>query len=414
MSKPRPVSTHPSPSSHRFPRTFATACCLAVVIAPLAACGSNGSSSGGSSGGSGDIKIGVPVPLTGDSASAGQDILAAARVAADEVNAAGGVNGRKIKLIEGDDACTAQQGAQVAQKLLNSGVVAVAGGYCSTAAVPAVPIFGRRNVPFILDASTNPVLTETGAGKVFRTCGRDDKQGLFAAKYMTEQLKAKRIALLHDNTTYAKGLAEAAQTSIKQAGTAQVVYFDALQPGQSDYTPVLTKIASTKPDVLYFTGYFAEAGLLVKQHKQLGQKFALMGGDATTDATVVKTAGSAAEGYTATTAPLAKDLPSASGFVSTFKAKAGADPGPFSVYEYDAIKVLAKAIGDAKSVDGEEIIKALHNIKNYPGITGSISFDAKGDRTGLIYITVQVKDGAFTGYKKLNDAGNQWVDVKAA
>jgi branched-chain amino acid transport system substrate-binding protein len=178
---------------------------------------------------------------------------------------------------------------------------------------------------------------------------------------------------------------------------------------------VLTKIASTKPDVLYFTGYFAEAGLLMKQHKQLGLKFTLMGGDATTDATVIKTAGSAAENYIATTAPLAKDLPSAAGFVSAFKAKnSGTDPGPFSIYEYDAIKVVAKAIGDAKSTEGPDIIKALHNIKNYQGITGSISFDAKGDRTGLIFITVQIKDGAFQGHKKLDDAGRQWIDARAA
>ncbi|MCP9947489.1 branched-chain amino acid ABC transporter substrate-binding protein [Actinomadura madurae] len=232
----------------------------------------------------------MPAPLSGDSASAGQDILAAAKVAADEINKAGGVDGRKIEIVEADDQCSAQQGAQAAQKLLNSGVVAVAGGYCSGAAVPAIPIYGRRDVPFVMDASTNPSLTDSGKGKVFRTCGRDDNQGLVAAKFMTGPLGAKRVALLHDNTTYAKGLADAAASSVKQAG-AQVVYEDALQPGQSDYSPVLTKVASTKPDVLYFTGYFAEAGLLMKQRKQLGLTFTLMGGDATTDSTVLKTAG---------------------------------------------------------------------------------------------------------------------------
>ncbi|MCP9964254.1 branched-chain amino acid ABC transporter substrate-binding protein [Actinomadura madurae] len=255
-----------------------------LLLAPLAAsCGS------GDSGGDGAIKIGVPAPLSGDSASAGQDILAAAKVAADEINKAGGVDGRKIEIVEADDQCSAQQGAQAAQKLLNSGVVAVAGGYCSGAAVPAIPIYGRRDVPFVMDASTNPSLTDSGKGKVFRTCGRDDNQGLVAAKFMTGPLGAKRVALLHDNTTYAKGLADAAASSVKQAG-AQVVYEDALQPGQSDYSPVLTKVASTKPDVLYFTGYFAEAGLLMKQRKQLGLTFTLMGGDATTDSTVLKTA----------------------------------------------------------------------------------------------------------------------------
>ncbi|MFI0481214.1 branched-chain amino acid ABC transporter substrate-binding protein [Actinomadura sp. 9N215] len=380
-----------------------------LLLAPLAAaCGS-----GDDSGGSGAIKIGVPAPLSGDSASAGQDILAAAKVAAAEINKAGGVDGRDVQIVEADDQCSAQQGAQAAQKLLNSKVVAVAGGYCSGAAVPAIPIYGRRSVPFVLDASTNPSLTDTGKGKVFRTCGRDDNQGLVAAKFMTGQLGAKRIALLHDNTTYAKGLADAAANSAKQAG-GQVVYQDALQPGQSDYSPVLTKVASTKPDVLYFTGYFAEAGLLMKQRKQLGLKFTLMGGDATTDSTVLKTAGSAADGYIATTAPLAKDLPAAAKFVTAYKAANNADPGPFSVYEYDAVKVVAKAIDDAGSTEGKDITDALHKIKDFPGITGPITFDDKGDRTDPLYITVRVQGGAFTAYKKLDKSGGTWVDAKTS
>ncbi|MFC4053783.1 branched-chain amino acid ABC transporter substrate-binding protein [Actinomadura syzygii] len=382
---------------------------VGLLLVPLGAgCGDSGGSDG-----SGPIKIGVPAPLSGDSASAGQDILAAAKVAAAEINKAGGVKGRKIDIVEADDQCSAQQGAQAAQKLLNSKVVAVAGGYCSGAAVPAIPIYGRRSVPFVMDASTNPSLTDTGKGKVFRTCGRDDNQGLVAAKFMTGPLGAKRVALLHDNTTYAKGLADAAANSVKQAG-GQVVYEDALQPGQSDYSPVLTRVASTKPDVLYFTGYFAEAGLLMKQRKQLGLKFTLMGGDATTDSTVLKTAGSAADGYIATTAPLAKDLPAAAGFVSAYKAANNADPGPFSVYEYDAVKVIAKAVGDAGSTDGEDLIAALHKIKDFPGITGPITFDQKGDRTDPLYITVQVQSGAFTAYKKLDKTGGTWVDAKTS
>ncbi|NDU76362.1 ABC transporter substrate-binding protein [Actinomadura sp. DSM 109109] len=399
--------TPPTPRDrgHRF--RMLTAAGAGLLLAPLAAaCGSGEQ-------GSGAIRIGVPAPLSGDSASAGQDIVAAARVAADEINKAGGVDGRRIQIVEADDQCSAQQGAQAAQKLLNSGVVAVAGGYCSGAAVPAIPIYGRRNVPFVMDASTNPSLTDTGGGKVFRTCGRDDNQGLVAARFMTGPLGAKRIALLHDNTTYAKGLADATANSAKQAG-AQVVYENALQPGQSDYGPVLTKIASTRPDVLYFTGYFAEAGLLMKQRRQLGLKFTLMGGDATTDSTVLKTAGSAAGGYIATTAPLAKDLPAAAAFVSAYKAANGADPGPFSVYEYDAVKVVAKAIDDAGSTRGAAITEALHKIKDFPGITGPITFDAKGDRTDPLYITVQVSGGAFTAYKKLDASGATWVDAKTS
>jgi branched-chain amino acid transport system substrate-binding protein len=392
----------------RWSRRSLTGICAAALALSLAGCGDSGSGSGGDTG---PIKIGVPAPLSGDSASAGQDIVAAAKVAASEINDAGGINGRKIEIVAEDDACSAQQGAQAAQKLVNSGVVAVAGGYCSGAAVPAAPIFGRSNIPFVLDASTNPVLTDDGAGKVFRTCGRDDRQGQFAAKFIADVLKAKRVAVLHDNTTYAKGLADAAAASLRQGGGVEVSYLDALTAGQADYTSVLTTIAGTKPDVLYFTGYFAEAGLLMKQHKQLGLTFQLMGGDATTEASALRTAGAAAEGYIATTAPLPNALPSAADFVARYKAQNnGAEPGPFSVYEYDAVKVVAKAIEQGGSSKGEDIIKALHGLKDHQGITGPIAFDEKGDRLVLNYITVIVKNGTFQPHRKLSDTGS-WVDA---
>lgn len=380
--------------------------CVAALTLSLAGCGKSDSGGDG-----GPIKIGVPAPLSGDSASAGQDIVAAAKVAASEINDAGGVKGRKIEIVAEDDACSAQQGAQAAQKLVNSGVVAVAGGYCSSAAAPAAPIFGRSNIPFVLDASTNPVLTDNGAGKVFRTCGRDDRQGQFAAKFITDVLKAKRVAVLHDNTTYAKGLADAAAASLRQGGGVEVSYLDALTAGQADYTSVLTTIAGTRPDVLYFTGYFAEAGLLMKQHKQLGLSFKLMGGDATTEASALKTAGPASDGYIATTAPLPNALPNAKDFVARYKAQNnGSDPGPFSVYEYDAIKTVAKAAEQAGSTKGEDLIKALHGLKDFQGITGPIAFNDKGDRLVLNYITVIVKNGAFAPHRKLSDSGT-WVDA---
>lgn len=322
------------------------------------------------------------------------------------------MDGRKIEIVEADDQCSAQQGAQAAQKLLNSGVVAVAGGYCSGAAVPAIPIYGRRDVPFVMDASTNPSLTDSGKGKVFRTCGRDDNQGLVAAKFMTGPLGAKRVALLHDNTTYAKGLADAAASSVKQAG-AQVVYEDALQPGQSDYSPVLTKVASTKPDVLYFTGYFAEAGLLMKQRKQLGLTFTLMGGDATTDSTVLKTA---ARRPTATS-PRPRRWPRTCRRRDVrLGVQVGQQRRPRAVLGVRVRRGQGRREGHRRrrSTKGTAITEALHKIKDFPGITGPITFDDKGDRTDPLYITVQVKDGGFTAYKKLDQSGSTWVDAKAS
>lgn len=272
------------------------------------------------------IKIGVPVPLSGSSANAGTDILNGAKLAAAKVNATGGVLGMQIELVPEDDACDAQTAVQAAQKLVDAGVVAVAGGYCSSAALPELTTFHRAGIPYVLDASTNPKLTEMGYDNVFRTIGRDDEQGPFAASFMKNSLHVKRAAVINDNTTYAKGLADNTVEALKKDGV-DVVYDDAITPGQMDYSPTLTHVASLKPDVIYYTGYFSEAGLIVKEARQLGLKMTLMGGDGTNDPTLMKTAGPAADGMIITTAPLAQFLSGAHSFVTTTQRPMGKGRG---------------------------------------------------------------------------------------
>jgi branched-chain amino acid transport system substrate-binding protein len=356
------------------------------------------------------IKIGVPVPLSGSSANAGQDILNGAKLAADRINAAGGVLGRKIELIPEDDACDAQTAVQAAQKLIDAGVVAVAGGYCSSAALPELTAFHRAGIPYVLDASTNPQLTEMGWDNVFRTIGRDDEQGPFAAGFMKNFLHAKHVAVIDDNTTYSKGLAQNTVSALKSSGV-DVVYADSITPGQMDYSPTLTKVNSLNPDVIYYTGYFAEAGLMVKEARQLGYKATFMGGDGTNDPTLFKTAGPAADGMIITTAPLAQFLSSAHGFVDAYTKVYGQGPGPYSVYEYDAVGVTAKAIADAKSTTPAAITAALHKITDYKGVTGTIGFNPKGDRSHAVYVTVIVRNDEFKPYQELNASG-KWVAMK--
>jgi branched-chain amino acid transport system substrate-binding protein len=356
------------------------------------------------------IRIGVPVPLSGSSANAGTDILNGAKLAAEKINAAGGVLGKKIELIPEDDACDAQTAVQAAQKLIDAGVVAVAGGYCSSAALPELTAFHRAGIPYVLDASTNPQLTEMGWDNVFRTIGRDDEQGPFAARFMKDFLHAKRAAVIDDNTTYSKGLAQNTVEALKKDGV-DVVYANAITAGQMDYSPTLTRVNALKPDVIYYTGYFAEAGLMVKEARQLGYKATFMGGDGTNDPTLFKTAGAAANGMIVTTAPLAQFLSSAHGFVDGYTKAYGQGPGPYSVYEYDAVGVTAKAIEDAKSTKPADVVAALHKIRDYKGVTGSIGFNAKGDRSHAVYITVIVRNDAFHPYEMLNDSG-KWVAMK--
>jgi ABC-type branched-subunit amino acid transport system substrate-binding protein len=352
----------------------------------------------------------VPAPVSGDYASAGQDIVHGAQLAAKHINGSGGVNGKKIKIVSQDDACSAQTAAQAAQKLISQGIVASAGGYCSTAALPELSAFHRAGIPFVMDASTNPQLTESGYPEAFRTIFRDDEQGPFVAKFITGYLHAKRVAVVNDNTTYSKGLADNTVSALKKDGT-DVVYNNALTPGQSDYTSVLTRVAQTHPDVFYYTGYFAEFGLLLKEAKQLGLNFQMMGGDANNDPTLIKTAGPAAKGVLVDTAPLANFISSAKSYVQDYKSAYGTGPGPYSAYEYDAVGVVAAAIKKANSTDAKKIIAALKNLGNYTGITGTFHFDSKGDRKPVSYIIITVKNGQFVADKKLDQSTGKWVNA---
>ncbi len=355
------------------------------------------------------IKIGVPVPLSGPYASAGIDIANAAKMAAANINASGGVLGKQVEIITEDDACDAQQGVQAAQKLIDAGVAAVAGGYCSGAALPELGALHRANISYILDASTNPKLTSLGYDDVFRTIGRDDQQGPFAAAFIANYLHAKTAAVIDDNTVYSKGLADNTVAGLKKDGV-NVVYYDAVTPGQLDYSAVLSHVASLNPAVIDYTGYFAEAGLMAKEAGALHLKPQMMGGDATDDPTLIKTAGTAAEGWISTCAPLPQFLSGAKDFVIAFTKEYNVAPGPYSAYEYDAVSIAAAAIKQAGSTDPDAVKAALHKTSDYQGLSGSITFNSAGDRTTAAYITVVVKNGAFVGNVKLNAAG-QWVPV---
>lgn len=383
---------------------------LAVVI--LGCGGESDQPSNGreQSGKAGDpIKIGFLGPLSGDNASSGIDLLNAATLATDEINAAGGVIGRRIELVPVDDACDPQTATAAAQKLLGQGIAGVTGGYCSGAAIPESDVLHPQGIPYIVMA-TNPAVTERGVNTVFRNVGRDDRQGVFAARFLAGPAGARKLAILHNNSTYAKGLAEHTRTANHDLKLGmEIVFFDAIVSGQPEYGTALAKIKQSGADTLYFTGYAAEAGIIVRQAKELGLAARLVGGDATNEPIVVKTAGSAAEGYVVTTAPLPEFLPGATAFITAYTERFGTGPGPFSVYEYDAVKLLANAITQAVSTDPKDVGEALRKTR-YAGITGETAFDGKGDRETIFHLTAIVRDGKFQQHKKLGASGN-WVDA---
>jgi branched-chain amino acid transport system substrate-binding protein len=386
-----------------------------MLFLALPACAGSGRESGSAKNGGkaentqGTIKIGALLPLSGSNADAGANMLNAAKLAADDLNAAGGVLGRKIEIVSGDDGCTAEMATAAAQNILASGIVGVAGGYCSGAAIPASAVLDPKGIPYISGYATNPALTERGLRTVFRVTGRDDQQAAFAVRFLAGPGGVKKLALLHDNSVYAKGLAELIRSANDELKPGmQIVFVDAITPGKDDYRPTLTAIRASGADTLYFTGYPGEAGVIVRQAKELGLPTRLTGGDGTADPTVIKAAGAAAEGYVVTTTPLPAFLPSGEAFAQNYSGRFGQAPGPYTMYEYDAVRVLANAIFWAGSTDPKDVVEALRTTR-HQGLTGEIFFDTKGDRQGAVYVTAIVQEGKLRPYKRLDPRGN-WID----
>jgi branched-chain amino acid transport system substrate-binding protein len=343
------------------------------------------------------VKIGLMAPLTGSWASEGQEMKKIVELLAEEQNAKGGLLGKKVEVVTEDDGGDPRTASLAAQRLTTKGVVAVIGTYGSAVTEASQGIYDEAKIVQVATGSTAVRLTEKGLKYFFRTSPRDDEQGLVSAALLGK-LGVKKVAILHDNSAYAKGLADEINGLVK--GKMQVVFFDALTPKEQDYSAILTKLKAAGPEVVYFTGYYPEAGLLLKQKKQMGWNVPFIGGDAQNNPDLVKIAGKeAAEGFRFTTPPVPRDLPEAKAFLAAYKKKFGEEPGSiWAVLAGDAYNVIAKAIAETKSTSGDKIREYFTGgLKGYPGLTGKISFNAKGDRVGDLYRVYAVdKAGGFS------------------
>jgi branched-chain amino acid transport system substrate-binding protein len=372
-----------------FKRRFVAASLAACGALLIAACGSGGNNASNS----GPINVGITGPFTGPYADPGIAIRNAGELAIADINAAGGVNGRQLKAFNADDACDAQQGVQAAQKLLTQKIIAIVGGYCSGASIPESDTLHRNgDLPFITAASSNPKFTDQGYDNVFRMVSRDDAEAPADVSFMQQWLKASKIAIMHDNTTYAKGVADSAKQSAEAAGMT-VTYFDAITPGQKDYTAALVKVGTGHPDVLFYTGYYPEFGLLAKEYVSLSPSYKLNGDSACADPSVIKVAGTAVTnaGITINTLPTTQFIHNAKNdkFTSAYKAKYGQDPGDYSSYEYDGMMALAAALkANGGKTDATSLNPAIHAVSIADGITGNIAFDNKGDRPAPQFLAV--------------------------
>jgi len=339
------------------------------------------------------IKIGMFLSLTGDYASEGQDSKRVAELLIEDVNAGGGINGEKVELVIEDAGSSPRLASAAATRIVASGAKMVVGTYGSALTEAAQDIFDEAGMVHIADAASLIRLTEKGLDKFFRIGPRDDAQGLFIATTI-ENLGFKKIAILHDNTSFAKGLAEEVAKLVAQNPKQEQVFYDALVPQESDYSVVLTSIRATQADVIVFTGYYSEAGLLLRQRREMGWDVPIISGDAANHADVVTIAGvEAAAGYRFTSPPLPTDIDNAPAkeLLARYHDRYNSYPGSiWSFIAADTLGVLVAGIKE-RGNDPQAVADFLHNeMKEYNGFTGSITFDHKGDRVGDFYRLYEV------------------------
>jgi branched-chain amino acid transport system substrate-binding protein len=379
----------------------------ALVSLALVACGPGGGTTTSQT-----VLIGVTGPLSGPYAALGQDLVDSATVRAKEINQAGGVlGGRKLEIVAEDDQCDAQVAVQAATLLVEKKVIAIDGGYCSGATIPESTVLrSNGNLP-ILTTAVAVQLTEQGYDNVFRLFPRSDYEGPLDVAFMSQILKVKRVAIMHDNLTYGKSIADSVSSAATAAGL-QVVYFDAITPGQKDYSSALTKVGTTNPDVLIYTGYYGEGAAVAKSYKDLGldKRFAMMGGVGLYDPGYLQGAGSSANGTYVMFAAVNYTGSDADTFTKDYKAATGRDLATLSVYQADGITALAKAIEQCKCTNSPDLGKALH-AQSFTGITGLMQFDSKGDRKQFPLYEYVVENGAYVPQYKWDTTAGQWVKI---
>lgn len=345
------------------------------------------------------ILIGVQAPITGKYANEGQGIAQAVKLIVSQRNAEGGILGKKIKVIVCDDEGTAVQAAICARDLVNKGVIAVIGSYTSTSTEAAEATYYRAKVLQTSDG-TSDRLTKHGYWTFFRNSFPNSAEAAFTAQYLVNKKHYKRIVVLSDHSSYSNGLSNAVAKAIKKAG-GTVIYRGRITSGAQNFTPVLTKIKSMNPDVIYFGGYYTDGGLIRAQQVELRIKADFVGGDSVDNPDFLKLAGKSAAGTYLINVPTPSILPYplAKNFLKAYKARYHMmPPSIWTLLNTDGLRAILFAIKETGTTNTVKLAKYLHSLKDFPGITGPVTFLKSGERTGSVYMTYEVQKN---GSKKI-------------
>jgi branched-chain amino acid transport system substrate-binding protein len=344
-----------------------------------------------------EILVGEYGSLTGSEATFGTSTNKGVRLAIDEINAAGGLHGKQIKLITLDDQGKAEEAAQAVTRLITQDkVVAVLGEVASTRSLAAAPIAQQYKVPMISPSSTNPKVTEIG-DYIFRVCFIDPFQGTVMAKFAVETLKVKKVAILRDvKSDYSMGLADYFAAKAKELG-GEIVADVSYSTGDTNFKAQLTKIKGTAPEAIFIPGYYTEVGLIAKQAKELALTIPLLGGDGWDSSKLSEIGGEAINGhYFSNHYTTESQEPHVIEFINKFKSKYNETPDGLAALGYDAARILGEAIKNSSEVTGPKIREALTKIKDFPGVTGKITLD--NNRNAIKSAVVVKVDGKNNRY----------------
>lgn len=323
------------------------------------------------------IKIGIPQPMTGPATQYGDQIQAGALTAIDAFNAAGGVNGKQLEPLLIDDGCEPKQAVPAANRVVNAGAKFAVAHACSGTTVPAVNVYEQEGIVAITPGATSPLVTDTiKPHYFFRTIGRDDQQGPFAADYISNVLKPSTVAILHDKQTYGSGVASQVRDSLADTAV-ELVLFEGINVGDSDYSAVITKLKSVNPDLIYFGGYHAELGLLLRQAREQNLQTQFMGPEGVANDDLVAIAGPAIDGLLVTLPADFTKLEGNKDILEHFKTYNRSPNGAFNMPAYAAVQILVESI-NAVGEDPDKVADYMHS-NAFDTAIGKVEYDEKGD-----------------------------------
>jgi branched-chain amino acid transport system substrate-binding protein len=351
------------------------------------------------------VRIGVGGPMSGPSGAFGAQIKQGAEQAAEDINAGGGILGQKIALVIGDDRADPTEGISVANKFAGEGVSFVVGHFNSAITIPTSAVYQENGILAISPASTNPRVTERNLWNMFRTSGRDDRQGSAAASIIAARFASKRVAFIHDKTIYGQGLAEDTRKAMNARGLKEIL-FEGVDVQGKNYSGLVSKLKASPADLVFWGGLFDTGGQILRQMRDQGMSTIFMGGDGLADDEFAAIVGPRVVGTLMTFSPDPRTNLANKNLVQVFRRK-GVEPYGYTLYSYAAVQIIKQGAEQANSLDPKKIAAVMHSGKVFQTVLGELSFDGKGDVTGytvggrkkdqyVLYVWTRRADGKIT------------------